>query len=335
MKKITLYTLLGLATVCAVTGIALLLISLIGSKAIKNGLYITNSYDITEAFENIEIDTRECTVYFSKSYDGKIKAVLHENEKALHKVYVDDNTLKIEKADGLRFLTFSAGIGQKNAAITVYLPENTYKNLSINTDSGGIDIMGSYSFSSVKTKSNSGTISITSKIGDTLSATTDSGEISVSALASHHVSLESLSGAIKLSASVIKTGIEAKTSSGKITIRDVETELVSCESESGEISIENMPCNSIYVSAKSAKTELENVTATGGIDIDSKSGSVHLTFCDAAEVNVNTISGNVYGQLLSDMTYNVKSKSGTISVPTGIFNKTCTVTTSSGDVKFS
>ena len=99
MKKITLYTLLGLTIVCAVTGIALLLISLIGSKAIKNGLYITNSYDITEAFENIEIDTRECTVYFSKSYDGKIKAVLHENEKALHKVYVDDNTLKIEKAD--------------------------------------------------------------------------------------------------------------------------------------------------------------------------------------------------------------------------------------------
>ncbi len=81
---------------------------------------VTNEYEITEAFNDISIDTETSHVSVQKSTDGKNKVVCYEKEDYTHTVKVTDGVLTVSLQDeGVNIFSRI-----KQPSIIDYLTEN-------------------------------------------------------------------------------------------------------------------------------------------------------------------------------------------------------------------
>ncbi len=148
-----------------------------------------------------------------------------------------------------------------------------------------------------------------------LTVTTSSGKIECdsNALTFENAELKSSSGKIEFSANITDT-ISAKTSSGGIELEDITPIFLNAHTSSG-------------------KVELSNIIS-GRLDTETSSGTIELEECDAQILTLKSSSGNIRGTLLSDKLFQVSIDSGAVSVPPSVNDGgTCTVTTSSGNIK--
>lgn len=90
----------------------------------------------------------------------------------------------------------------------------------------------------------------------------------------------------------------------------------------------------VILTSDAGNLYLEQLLASGSMELNTGSGNVTLTGCDAASLTVNTGSGNVTGTLLTDKTFKVTSGSGNVNVP-DTTGGDCVVTTGSGNVSLS
>ena len=58
--------------------------------------YETNTYEVSDAFDGISIDTDTADIVFAFSDNGKCRVECHEEEKAKNSVTVEEGTLTIK-----------------------------------------------------------------------------------------------------------------------------------------------------------------------------------------------------------------------------------------------
>lgn len=95
------------------------------------------------------------------------------------------------------------------------------------------------------------------------------------------------------------------------------------ESEYDSLSIKNSTGN-VY---------LNNVTASEKISVKTSTGNVDLLNCDGSEIFIQTDTGNVKGNLLSEKTFVAHTDTGRISVPKTQSSEKCEITTDTGNIK--
>ena len=115
-------------------------------KEVKNGLgdlntvtYETNTYEISENFNNLSIDTSTADIVFSVSAGETCKVVCFENSKVKHSVTVADNTLVIKVIDE-RTWRDHIGMNFDTPKVTVFLPKTEYDSLLIEESTGDIQV---------------------------------------------------------------------------------------------------------------------------------------------------------------------------------------------------
>lgn len=251
------------------------------------------SYTPEGEFNSIYISAADGNVEFYRSDDGKCRIECMENEDIKHSAEISGGALNIKReSNGVFGINFG---GVRDAYdIKIYLPENSYRSLSAESDSGDVLVPEGFDFSQVRIYTKSGDASVKSSCGELLLVQTVSGDIDVENVGSPSVSLSTTSG---------------------------------------DISTENFTADNLSFNSVSGEIDLDNTTAKKGLFAESVSGDIELDGVDSPDIQIKTTSGDVSGSLKSNKVFTAQSTSGSINIPKSDGSEKCFVKTVSGDIK--
>lgn len=283
-----------------------------GSKDMVS--HTEKTYVVDEPFENIRVDATVCDVTLKKT-DGAFKAVCPEYKTLDYTVIVEDNTLCIRQVDLRRWYDF-IGINLKYQEITLYLPEETYDALYIETDTGDITVPEDFSLNTATLVSDTGDIDFAAATDEQCICETDTGDIFIHGIAPTLLDVDSITGDISLES--IRDGSEyhIDADTGNIMLKDVVCKTLTCRSSTGDVNLDGVL----------SENYLQIFTTTGDIEIETS---------DAGSINIETDTGRVSGSFLSSKCFLVYSNTGNISVPQTREGGECRIETDTGDIIFS
>ncbi len=266
-------------------------------------------------FSDIEIKSDISDVRFYKSNERSGKVVWSGPKNLKLTVDTKHGTLKItEKHKWMWFLHL--GISLKPSEMLVYLPESSYKDLNIRTDTGSVEVPSDFSFKDAEIETDTGAVNFQAKVSKKLDIHTDTGSISAARVSPAEFLAKSDTGSINLSSIKAGNDMKAETDTGRITLTDVRCEDLDVKSDTGAIS-------------------LTDVIASDEMEIDSDTGSVSLDRCDAASIKIKTDTGAIRGSLLSDKVFTAKSGTGHVSVPDTTSGGPCELKSDTGSIEIS
>lgn len=102
---------------------------------------------------------------------------------------------------------------------------------------------------------------------------------------------------------------------------------------SGSADIQKLTAEDIYFNTGSGRTDMTSVTAKRELNINSGSGSVHITEATSGNVNINSGSGSVHISDTTSGNVNINSGSGRVVVSNSNFGDT-DVNSGSGSINF-
>ena len=275
--------------------------------------YVTNTYDVSEKFQNISIDGDTENIKFVFSEEEKCRVVCFEEENDLHTVRVEDQTLTIEKKDRKGFW-WNVSIATESPSITVYLPEKVYKELSIESDTGDVEIPKEFSF-------------------DTINVNLDTGDMSCLASAEGDIRVRTDTGHITI-ADVTAAGMLLSSDTGKMELSDVKISGdLEIQEHTGKVVLENVKCRNFTSDGDTGSLVMTNVTASGEFNLERNTGDIEFHGCDAETIYVETDTGDVTGTLLTDKVFITETDTGSVDVPKSVSGGRCEISTDTGDIR--
>ena len=275
--------------------------------------YVTNTYDVSEKFQNISIDGDTENIKFVFSEEEKCRVVCFEEENDLHTVGVEDQTLTIEKKDRKGFW-WNVSIATESPSITVYLPEKVYKELSIESDTGDVEIPKEFSF-------------------DTINVNLDTGDMSCLASAEGDIRVRTDTGHITI-ADVTASGMLLSSDTGKMELSDVKISGdLEIQEHTGKVVLENVKCRNFTSDGDTGSLVMTNVTASGEFNLERNTGDIEFHGCDAETIYVETDTGDVTGTLLTDKVFITETDTGSVDVPKSVSGGRCEISTDTGDIR--
>ena len=257
--------------------------------------YITNTYKISEDFENISIDVNTPEITFVPSVSGECQIKIYDEEKVEYSAAVQNGTLKITANDTRKWYQH-IGIYVETPALTVYLPEKNYTLLSVDTNTGDINIPDNYSFESVTVNSDTSDIYCSAKVSE---------------------------------------NIKISVNTGYVELDDLNTKQIDLSTSTGEIELEDVTCGELLIKTHTGNINLDNVIAEKNITADSSTGNINIKDSDANEIIFQTDTGNVTGCLLSGKEFITDTSTGNVNVPNSTGSGKCEITTGTGNIKIS
>lgn len=146
------------------------------------------------------------------------------------------------------------------------------------------------------------------------------------------LNLDSVSGSITVPEDFSFSQAQVSTTSGKLEFYAPVSGNLTLESVSGPLEVSNVTPQSLSLSSTSGSIHASQVVVMETWDIDSVSGQVTLTDCDASSLVINTISAGVKASLRSGKTFSTQTVSGDVEVPSDSSGGSCNISTISGDI---
>lgn len=272
----------------------------------------TNTYEITEPFENIKISTQSADLQFAVSEDNTCRVVCYAPEKVTHSVEVVNGTLTVQTTKESWNMEF--GILFQTPKVMVYLPQTAYASLSIKETTGNIEIPKDFQFESVDISLSVGDVNFYASCSGTVNMLATTGNIRVKDNAVGALALTTSTGEINVSGVTCQGDLTANVTTGKLTVTDTTCKNLSADGTTGDVS-------------------LKRLLAAEKIKIERSTGDVRFDGADAADLFVKTSTGDVSGTLYSDKIFITESATGDVSVPRTTTGGVCEITTSTGDIR--
>lgn len=272
----------------------------------------TNIHEINNEFSNISMHTDTADITFVLSNDGKCRVECYEEAKAKHSVAVQDDTLVIKVSDEKSWYDY-IGINVDSPKITVYLPETEYTSLCIDESTGGIEIPDNFKFESVDISLSTGAVQLSASASNSIRIEASTGSISVENISAGALDLSVSTGTITVSGVTCAGDANISVSTGKTHLTDVA-------------------CKNLTSSGNTGDIFLNHVIAAEKFSIERSTGDVRFDGSDAAEVFVETDTGDVTGTLLTDKVFMTQTDTGSIDVPKTTTGGKCEINTDTGDV---
>lgn len=276
--------------------------------------YTTTTHEVNENFNSISIDTSTADILFVPSDDGKNKIVCYEKENFNFAISIENDVLTIKNVDNRKWYDYILNVGTDK--LTIYLSQNDYSSLLINTHTSKIEIPNNFNFTNVDITTSTGIVKCNASALEQIKIKTTTGNIQVENVTAEEIDLSVSTGKINITKSTCKGTLSVNVSTGKTYLTDVTCKTFNSKGSTGD-------------------AILKNVIVEKTLTIKRSTGDVKFDSCDANEIFVNTNTGNVTGTLLSEKTFIPKSDTGYISVPKTNNGGICEITTSTGDIKIS
>ena len=273
---------------------------------------ITNTHSIGKTFDSINIHTDVAYVNFELAKDGACKVVCEEYEQDKHEVFVENGTLTVRKQSaGQEYIPF--GISAEHQNITVYLPQESYENLLISTDTGKVVVPEFLAFGNAEVSTDTGYIDFFAAVSGSLSIRSDTGRVTAQNIEPKSLNISTDTGDISLKNIRISGDAAIRTDTG-------DTEMVSVK------------CRGLKMESHTGDIVLEKVIASAAADMRTDTGDINLKGFDAEAIYIRTDTGEVMGTILSEKVFLVESNTGDIDVPKTISGGRCEITTDTGDI---
>ena len=273
--------------------------------------YETNTHEVVETFNDISIETDTADIIFTPSQEDKCEVVCVEEEKMKHTVSVQNGTLTVQVVDEKKWHE-RIGISFGRTSITVYLPQNEYNTLTVKESTGYVDIAKEFTFASVNVTTSTGAVKCYASVSGTLKIKTSTGDVQVKSTSV---------GALDLSVST-----------GRITVEDVVcVEDTSIGVSTGKTYVKNLTCKNLISTGNTGDVSLKGVVAQQKFSIERSTGDVHFDGSDAAEIVVQTDTGNITGRLLTGKSFDATTDTGSVNVPSTVGGR-CKLTTDTGNI---
>ena len=258
--------------------------------------YVTNTYEVSDEFDKISINVDTTEIEFAPTENETCSIVSFEAEQVKHSATVQNGTLIISTVDTRKWYDHIC-ISLGSPKMTVYLPQNEYASLIIETDTGDINIPKDFAFDKIEIDGDTSDVSCFAPVANVLDIELSTGDIIIDSITVDQIKLTATTGEIAVNSVTAKNNIDIETDTGTIT--------------------------------------LKNVLATGTISIKSDTGDVRFEGSDAIEISVKTDTGDVTGTLLSEKVFITETSTGSINVPKTTSGGKCEITTSTGDINIS
>ncbi len=274
--------------------------------------YQTNTYQVDETFDRISIDTDTADVRFVRSQDDTCKVVCTEQEKIKYAVSVENNELTVHMIDERKWYDHIGFFFGENEMI-VYLPLANYNSLTLQSETGDVEIASGFTFESI-------TISL------------DTGDVESYANTTSRTKITTTTGDIDVENATVNA-LELNTTTGDIDVENVTcTGEIRTTSTAGDVELQNVTCDSCTSVSTTGDISLVNTIATATLSLKTTTGDVELNRCDGGEIVVETSTGDVSGSLLTGKTFITDSNTGDIRVPQNTNGGNCQITTDTGDI---
>ena len=265
----------------------------IGTRAFAKDETVSKEEFIEEVFNSFDIDLAISDLKFEKSDVNKVAC--NERKKHYHEVKVENEKLVITFKDDYKWYENILKFDYKPTSVTVYLTEENYDNLHIESSTGDIVIPEDFTFNSADIKVSTGDVDFKANC---------------------------------LNDSTFKA------STGDIIIDGINnTSDIKVETSTGSIKLKNTNCKNVNLKASTGKVTLENTLVEEHAEIKTSTGNVVFTDADANTLNVITSTGSVKGNLKTGKNFETETSTGKVSVPTGSTGGLCHIKTSTGDIK--
>lgn len=258
--------------------------------------YVTNTYEVSDEFDKISINVDTTEIEFAPTENETCSIVSFEAEQVKHSATAQNGTLIISTVDTRKWYDHIC-ISLGSPKMTVYLPQNEYASLIIETDTGDINIPKDFAFDKIEIDGDTSDVSCFAPVANVLDIELSTGDIIIDSITADQIKLTATTGEIAVNSVTAKNNIDIETDTGTIT--------------------------------------LKNVVATGTISIKSDTGDVRFEGSDAIEISVKTDTGDVTGTLLSEKVFITETSTGSINVPKTTSGGKCEITTSTGDINIS
>ncbi len=274
--------------------------------------YETKSYDLTESFDKIVVDTAETDIEFKEAKDGKTVVVIEEEKTLTHSVQVENGTLKISSEKNRKwyqYITFSF----RSPTVTVYLSDKEYAELKINGGTGKVTVPKPFEFGKAKIDISTGDIVFGATVKDSADIKATTGDISISDMSANELSVTVSTGKVDLKNLSVKNDITIVVTTGKL-------------------SAENVKCGNFSSNGSTGKVALTNVITSGKLQIERSTGDVTFEGIDAENITVHTSTGDVKGSILTAKVFAVSTTTGKVKLPESGSGGRCEVKTTTGDI---
>ncbi len=286
MKKIYL-----IAGICLGLGGIVLTAGLLGGGC--KDRRVVDEKTVTEGFTKVSVDVKAGEITVLPSIDGSCRLEQRGTKQRYFSASVVEGTLTVVETDTRKWYEH-VGIFFDEVEAVLYLPDQSYAELSIRSLSGDIEV-GQVRVDDLFAKASSGDVGISNAQAKTISAQTDSGEIDLERItAQESVRIRSQSG---------------------------DVEMIAVQSE-----------GSVEVQTSSVGIDMEQVISVGQTKVTSSSGGVEFSRCDGGSYDVQTSSGSVKGSILTAKVFQAQTNSGRVRVPTTTTGGVFKVKTSSGNI---
>ncbi len=340
MKKAIKITIL-IAVGLVVLGLGMVFVSVAAGgfdirNVVKTRTYVEKTYEVTEDFENLQLDFSSNDLQVLPSENGKMKLVCYESDNITYDVKVENKTLVIEeKIDTTIGSIFNFEFNFEDQTNKLYLPKDQYKDFELNLNSGDFTSNESFTFRDVNLDVSSGDVYLSDLIARDLFVDCSSGDVGLSGVSVENLTANVSSGRIDIENTYVNKILKMKSSSGSASLIKTQCTEADIRVGSGSIEVADFTAADgfdIHVSSGSAN--LNNVVTDGFFRVKTGSGSIRLESCDGKEMNLETSSGSIEGSLKSGKIFTAKASAGDIVIPEDDPNGgKCNLKTDSGDIE--
>ena len=278
--------------------------------------YETRTYEIREDFDCISIDTDTADIEFILSDDGTCKVACYEEDTAKHSVTVTEGTLTVQMAEKetARDLIGFVRINLDSPRIQIYLPKEKYSSLLIREATGAVEIPNGFTFRNVDLSLSTGDVVCLASAAEMLKIETSTGDIRVENISAGALDLSVSTGTVTASGVTCGGDVRVGVSTGKARLTGIRCKNVISTGSTGDIS-------------------LTDVLAAERFWIERSTGDVRFEDCDAAELFIETSTGDVIGTLLSDKVFITETDTGSTEVPQSTAGGKCEISCDTGDIR--
>lgn len=291
------------------------------------------SASIEEEFANIEIISDTAEITFVPAYECKIEYTTHK--RITYSTTVENDTLKIKVEDNRRWFQriFSFGDSSK---LTVYLPAGVYSALTIEQNTGNINVPTYYVFDSVDIDVSTGDTSLCALVIEALKIHATTGDITLENVSCGSLDTKVTTGKTSLSNVNVWGDATVNASTG-----DTELKNVSCYgnlstvARTGDLNATGLNGGSLSIERSTGEVSLCNVKCSGSVAVKTGTGKIDARAITCTDMTVAVSSGKASLTSVSCTSFTSTGTTGDIEMTSLIASGKIDIERSTGDVDFS
>ena len=146
------------------------------------------------------------------------------------------------------------------------------------------------------------------------------------------LSVKTTTGKVELPDEFCFERADITVTTGSVTLGSRVLGAANIKSTTGSVWVENTTLGSLSVSLSTGNVNLKYSSCAESLKVNVSTGRVRFVDFDAADITVETDTGDIIGNLLTPKQFDAKTATGRVSVPQSEDGGSCKLTTDTGDI---